>query len=64
MSYHQIHQNPGMESSVIVTTPPDWKTRLKNFWKNLHLKSASQHIGLLVILTAYTVAGGMVSNFS
>ncbi|XP_045479739.1 TWiK family of potassium channels protein 9-like [Harmonia axyridis] len=60
MSYHQIHQHLGADSSVIVTTPPDWKTRLKNFWKNLHLKSACQHIGLLVILTVYTVAGGMV----
>ncbi|KAK9870272.1 hypothetical protein WA026_006360 [Henosepilachna vigintioctopunctata] len=49
-----------METAVYVTTPMDWKTRLKHFWKNLHLKTACQHIGLLIILMAYTVAGGVI----
>lgn len=49
-----------METTVYISSPMDFKSRVKNWWKRLRLKAAMQHIGLLIILMGYTVAGGLV----
>lgn len=49
-----------METTVYISSPMDFGTRFKNWWKRLRLKSALQHFGLLITLMGYTVAGGLV----
>ncbi|CAH1159361.1 unnamed protein product [Phaedon cochleariae] len=45
---------------VRISSTMDFKSRVRNWWKRLRLKNALQHIGLLVTLMAYTLAGGLV----
>ncbi|XP_044254587.1 TWiK family of potassium channels protein 9 [Tribolium madens] len=49
-----------METTVYISSPMDFKTRIRNWWKRLRLKAALQHIGLLIALMGYTVAGGLI----
>lgn len=50
-----------VQTRVYISSTMDVKSRVSNWWKKLRLKTAMQHIGLLVILAGYTVAGGWVS---
>ncbi|XP_057659036.1 TWiK family of potassium channels protein 9 isoform X2 [Diorhabda carinulata] len=38
----------------------DARSRIRNWWKRLRLKNVLQHLGLLVFLMVYTVAGGLI----
>lgn len=51
-----------VQTRVYISSTMDVKSRVSNWWKKLKLKTAMQHIGLLVILAGYTVAGGWVSG--
>lgn len=52
-----------VQTRVYISSTMDVKSRVSNWWRKLKLKSALQHIGLLIILGGYTVAGGWVSIF-
>ncbi|CAG9859771.1 unnamed protein product [Phyllotreta striolata] len=45
---------------VYISSTMDVKSRVRNWWKKLRLKNAFQHMGLLVILMGYTLAGGLI----
>ncbi|CAH1104039.1 unnamed protein product [Psylliodes chrysocephalus] len=45
---------------VYISSTMDVKSRVRNWWKRLRLKNALQHLGLLVMLMGYTLAGGMI----
>lgn len=47
---------------TVVDSKRNLKSKLKYWWFKLNLKSAMQHLGLLVALMAYTVFGGLVSH--
>lgn len=49
-----------VETRVYISSSMDFKTRVRNWWMRLKLKSALQPIGLLIFLMVYTVAGGLV----
>ncbi|KAG5892799.1 hypothetical protein JTB14_032673 [Gonioctena quinquepunctata] len=45
---------------VYISSTMDFKSRVKNWWKKLRLKSALQHVGLLLALMCYTLVGGLI----
>lgn len=51
------------ETRVQISSSMDFKSRVREWWNNLHLKTFCQHMGLLVALAGYTVIGGLVSEY-
>lgn len=47
---------------VYICTEVNMKSRIFNWWQRVRLKSAFQHLGLLVTLMVYTVMGGLVKD--
>ncbi|XP_023013009.1 TWiK family of potassium channels protein 7 isoform X1 [Leptinotarsa decemlineata] len=45
---------------VYISSTMDFKSRVKNWWKKLRVKTVFQHIGLLVALMCYTLIGGLI----
>ncbi|XP_050498163.1 TWiK family of potassium channels protein 7 [Diabrotica virgifera virgifera] len=45
---------------VYISSTMDVKSRVRNWWKKLRLKNVFQHLGLLLILMVYTLAGGLI----
>lgn len=52
-----------VETRVYISSSMDFKTRVRDWWRSLRLKSFCQRVGLLVALAGYTVLGGLVSFF-
>ncbi|XP_066257311.1 potassium channel subfamily K member 6 [Euwallacea similis] len=52
----------GVETRVQIqiSSSMDFKSRVRDWWRSLHLKAFCQHMGLLVTLAGYTVIGGLV----
>ncbi|KAL1505634.1 hypothetical protein ABEB36_005155 [Hypothenemus hampei] len=48
------------ETRIQISSSMDFKSRVRDWWRNLRLKAFCQHVGLLVALAGYTVLGGMV----
>lgn len=51
-----------VQTHVFISSTMDVKSRVRNWWKKLRLKTACQHLGLLITLACYTVAGAWVSS--
>ncbi|XP_056640039.1 TWiK family of potassium channels protein 9 [Diorhabda sublineata] len=47
-------------TTVYLSSSMDARSRIRNWWKRLRLKNVLQHLGLLVFLMVYTVAGGLI----
>ncbi|XP_018575924.1 TWiK family of potassium channels protein 7 [Anoplophora glabripennis] len=49
-----------VQTRIYISCTMDVKSRIRNWWKTVKLKSGLQHVGLLVTLMGYTLAGGLV----